>query len=159
MTSRSMAVHEPAHSRRQALKFAAAAAFAAVLAPRMVHATEAQVADELKKLFGGKTMAEGKVKLDVPEIAENGLVVPLNVDVDSAMTDKDFVKSVHIFADGNPQPQVVSYHFTPESGRAAASIRMRLAQTQNVIAVAEMSDGSLYSTKAQVKVTIGGCGG
>ncbi len=146
-------------TRRQALQYSAAAVFAAVLAPRLALATEAQVADELKKLFGAKPMGEGKVKLDLPEIAENGLVVPLNVDVDSPMTDADYVKAVHVFADGNPQPQVVTYHFTPASGRAAASTRMRLAQTQNVIAVAEMSDGKLYTTKAQVKVTIGGCGG
>lgn len=148
-----------APTRRQALQVAALSAFAAVLAPRLSFATEAQVADELKKLFGSKPMREGKVKLDLPEIAENGLVVPINLDVDSPMTDADYVKSVHVFADGNPLPQVVSYHFTPASGRAAASARMRLAQTQNVIAVAEMSNGTLYTTKAQVKVTIGGCGG
>lgn len=152
----------PAHglpTRRGALKLAGLAAFAAVLAPRMALATEAQVADEMKKLFAGKAMGEGKIKLDMPEIAENGLVVPINIDVDSPMTEADFVKSVHVFADGNPLPQVVTYHFTPESGKASASTRMRLAQTQNVIAVAEMSSGQLYSAKVQVKVTIGGCGG
>jgi sulfur-oxidizing protein SoxY len=147
-----------APTRRQALQLAAGA-FAAALAPNLALATEAQVADELKKLFGGKSMAEGKVKLDLPEIAENGLVVPLNLEVESPMTAADYVKAVHVFADGNPLPQVVTYHFTPASGRASASARMRLAQTQNVIAVAEMSDGKLYSAKAQVKVTIGGCGG
>lgn len=146
-------------TRRRALQLAGFAAMAAVLAPRMSFATEAQVADEIKKLFGGKAMGEGKVKLDVPEIAENGLVVPINIDVDSPMSGTDFVKSVHVFADGNPLPQVVTYHFTPESGKASASTRMRLAQTQNVIAVAEMSSGALFSAKAQVKVTIGGCGG
>lgn len=146
-------------NRRRALQMAGLATLAAVLAPRMALATEAQVAEEMKKLFGGKSMGEGKIKLDLPEIAENGLVVPINIDVDSPMTDADFVKSVHVFADGNPLPQVVTYTFTPESGRASASTRMRLAQTQNVIAVAEMSNGALYSAKAQVKVTIGGCGG
>ncbi|MFH3479492.1 thiosulfate oxidation carrier protein SoxY [Xanthobacter variabilis] len=148
-----------APSRRRALQLVGAAALAAVLAPRMSLATEAQVADEMKKLFSGKSMGEGKIKLDLPEIAENGLVVPINIDVESPMTDSDFVKSVHVFADGNPLPQVVTYQFTPQSGKAAASTRMRLAQTQNVIAVAEMSNGALYSAKAQVKVTIGGCGG
>lgn len=148
-----------APSRRRALQLVGAAALAAVLAPRMSLATEAQVADEMKKLFGGKSMGEGKIKLDLPEIAENGLVVPINIDVESPMTDSDFVKSVHVFADGNPLPQVVTYQFTPQSGKAAASTRMRLAQTQNVIAVAEMSSGQLYSAKVQVKVTIGGCGG
>jgi len=146
-------------TRRAALRLAGLATLAAVLAPRMALATEAQVADEMKKLFAGKTMGEGKIKLDLPEIAENGLVVPINIDVESPMTEADFVKSVHVFADGNPQPQVVTYRFTPESGKASASTRMRLAQTQNVIAVAEMSNGQLYSAKAQVKVTIGGCGG
>ncbi|MDQ0505558.1 thiosulfate oxidation carrier protein SoxY [Xanthobacter agilis] len=146
-------------SRRRALQMAGVAALAAVLAPRLSRATEAQVADEMKALFGGKTMGEGKIKLDLPEIAENGLVVPINIDVESPMSETDFVRSVHVFADGNPLPQVVTYHFTPESGKASASTRMRLAQTQNVIAVAEMSSGALYSAKAQVKVTIGGCGG
>jgi len=148
-----------APTRRQALRFTALAAFAAVLAPRMAVATEEAVATELEKLYAGKSMAEGRIKLDMPEIAENGLVVPINISVESPMTEADYVKSVHVFADGNPLPQVVSYHFTPACGEAAASTRMRLAQTQNVIAVAEMSDGSLFTTKAQVKVTIGGCGG
>ncbi|MFG1361689.1 thiosulfate oxidation carrier protein SoxY [Xanthobacter versatilis] len=146
-------------TRRRALQLAGIAALAAVLAPRMSFATEAQVAEEMIKLFGGKAMGEGKIKLDVPEIAENGLVVPINIDVDSPMTEADFVKSVHVFADGNPLPQVVTYTFTPDSGKASASARMRLAQTQNVIAVAEMSSGALFSARSQVKVTIGGCGG
>lgn len=148
-----------APNRRLALRFAAVAAFAAVLAPRLAAATEEAVAAELDKLYGGKAMAEGRIKLDLPEIAENGLVVPINIAVDSPMSETDYVKAVHVFADGNPLPQVVTYHFTPACGEAAASTRMRLAQTQNVVAVAEMADGSLYTAKAQVKVTIGGCGG
>jgi sulfur-oxidizing protein SoxY len=104
-------------------------------------------------------MSEGRVKLDVPQIAENGLVVPINLDVDSPMTEQDYVKTVHVFADGNPSPYVITYHFTPSNGRASASNRIRLAKTQNIIAVAEMSDGSLHMAKSEVKVTIGGCGG
>jgi sulfur-oxidizing protein SoxY len=125
----------------------------------MSFADEKTVAAEIQKLYGDKKMESGKVKLEVPEIAENGLVVPVNVEVESPMTDKDYVKAVHVFADGNPLPGVVSYKFTPACGKAAASTRMRLAQTQNIICIAEMSDGKLYSTKANVKVTIGGCGG
>ncbi|MBB1092288.1 thiosulfate oxidation carrier protein SoxY, partial [Rhodopseudomonas palustris] len=87
------------------------------------------------------------------------LVVPINVEVESPMTGADYVKAVHVFADGNPLPGIVSYKFTPACGKAAASTRMRLAQTQNIICIAEMSNGSLYSSKASVKVTIGGCGG
>lgn len=143
-------------SRRKVMT---AAIFAAALGPRLALADEKAVAEELKKLFGDKTPEAGKIKLDVPQIAENGLVVPISVDVESPMTDADYVKSVHVFADGNPLPQVVSFKFTPACGKASASTRMRLAQTQNIICVAEMSNGKLYSTKAEVKVTIGGCGG
>jgi sulfur-oxidizing protein SoxY len=146
-------------TRRETLALAAIGALAALLAPKMAMADEQAVAAEIKKLYGDKKFDSGKVKLDVPEIAENGLVVPVNVEVESPMTDADYVKAVHVFADGNPAPGVVSYKFTPACGKAAASTRMRLAQTQNIICIAEMSDGSLYMTKSNVKVTIGGCGG
>ncbi|ABD09058.1 thiosulfate-binding protein SoxY [Rhodopseudomonas palustris HaA2] len=146
-------------SRRDALAFAGLAGLAALLAPRMAFADVAAVDAEIKKLYGDKKPESGKIKLDVPEIAENGLVVPVNVEVESPMTEADYVKAVHVFADGNPLPGIVSYKFTPACGKAAASTRMRLAQTQNIICIAEMSDGKLYSTKASVKVTIGGCGG
>jgi sulfur-oxidizing protein SoxY len=146
-------------TRREALVLGGIAALAAFLAPRMAMADEAGVAAAIKKLYGDKTFDSGKLKLDVPEIAENGLVVPVNVEVESPMTDADYVKTVHVFADGNPFPGVVSYRFTPACGKAAASTRMRLAQTQNIICIAEMSDGKLYMAKSNVKVTIGGCGG
>lgn len=146
-------------TRRQTLAAGALAALAAALAPRMSLASEAEVAAELKKLYGDKSFAEGRIKLDIPQIAENGLVVPLNVEVESPMTEADHVKAVHVFADGNPLPQVLTYRFTPASGKASASTRIRLAQTQNVVCVAEMSDGKLFTAKANVKVTIGGCGG
>jgi sulfur-oxidizing protein SoxY len=146
-------------TRRDALALGGIAALAAFLAPRMAMADEAGVAAAIKKLYGDKTFDSGKLKLDVPEIAENGLVVPVNVEVESPMTEADYVKAVHVFADGNPFPDVVSYRFTPACGKAAASTRMRLAQTQNIICIAEMSDGKLYMAKNNVKVTIGGCGG
>ncbi|MSO75496.1 MAG: thiosulfate oxidation carrier protein SoxY [Alphaproteobacteria bacterium] len=138
---------------------AAAGAAFAVLLPHIAHGDPAAIEAELKKLYGDKPLVAGKIKLDVPQIAENGLVVPINVEVESAMTGQDFVKAVHVFADGNPLPGVVSYRFTAAAGKAAASTRMRLAQTQNIVCVAEMSSGALHSTKAEVKVTIGGCGG
>ncbi len=146
-------------TRRETLTLAAIAGLVAILAPKMSLADEGAVAAEIKKLYGDKKMDSGKIKLDVPEIAENGLVVPVNVEVESPMTDKDYVKAVHIFADGNPLPGVVTYKFTPACGKASASTRMRLAQTQNIVCVAEMSDGKLYTTKSNIKVTIGGCGG
>ena len=146
-------------SRRGFGLSAAVAAAVLALAPRLALADEAAVAAELKKLFGDKAFAPGKIKLDIPEIAENGLVVPIGVDVESAMTEADHVKAIHIFADGNPLPGVVSFRFTPSSGKASAITRMRLAQTQNIICVAEMSNGALHTAKANIKVTIGGCGG
>lgn len=146
-------------SRRAAMQAGAAAFFAGLLAPNLVSATPEKVQEELKKLYGDKNFAQGKIKIDVPQIAENGLVVPITVEVESPMTDADFVKAVHVFADGNPLPGVASFRFTPASGRAAAVTRMRLAQTQNIVCVAEMSSGALHMAKAEVKVTIGGCGG
>ncbi|MBV5270400.1 MAG: thiosulfate oxidation carrier protein SoxY [Afipia sp.] len=146
-------------TRRETLALAAIAGLAAFLAPKMVFADEAAVAAEIKKLYGDKKLESGKIKLDVPEIAENGLVVPINVEVESPMTEQDYVKAVHVFADGNPLPGVVSYKFTPACGKASASTRMRLAQTQNIICIAEMSNGNLHMAKANIKVTIGGCGG
>ncbi|MGM4917416.1 MULTISPECIES: thiosulfate oxidation carrier protein SoxY [unclassified Tardiphaga] len=146
-------------TRRETLAMAAIAGLAAILAPRLSLADEQAVAAEIKKLYGDKKFESGKIKLDVPEIAENGLVVPVNVDVESPMTDADYVKSVHVFAEGNPLPAVVSYRFTPACGKASASTRMRLAETQNIVCIAEMSNGKLHMAKANVKVTIGGCGG
>ncbi len=99
------------------------------------------------------------IRLDLPEIAENGNTVPLKFEVVSPMTADNYVKAVHVFASGNPNPEIASFHFTPASGKAAASTRMRLAKTQQIIAVAEMSDGSVFRTSKEVKVTIGGCGG
>jgi sulfur-oxidizing protein SoxY len=146
-------------TRRETLAMAAIAGLAAILAPRLSFADEQAVAAEIKKLYGDKKFEGGKIKLDVPEIAENGLVVPVNVDIESPMTDADYVKSVHVFAEGNPLPAVVSYRFTPACGKASASTRMRLAETQNIVCIAEMSSGKLHMAKANVKVTIGGCGG
>lgn len=146
-------------TRRETLALGGIAALAAFLAPGMAMADQQGVAAEIKKLYGDKKFDSSKVKLDVPEIAENGLVVPINVEVESPMTEQDYVKAVHVFAEGNPLPGVVSYRFTPACGKASASTRMRLAQTQDIICIAEMSNGSLYTAKANVKVTIGGCGG
>ncbi|CCD88965.1 putative sulfur oxidation protein (soxY) [Bradyrhizobium sp. ORS 285] len=116
-------------------------------------------AEMIKKFTGGKEATKGKITLDLPEIAENGNTVPLALSVESPMTADNYVKEVLIVADGNPNAGVATLMFTPMSGKAEASIRIRLAQTQNVIAVAKMSDGSLFTERKTVKVTIGGCGG
>ena len=115
--------------------------------------------DLINKFTGGKAAKAGRISLELPEIAENGSTVPVSLSVESAMTKDDYVKRVIVVADGNPRGGVATFHFSPSSGMAEASTRMRLGTTQNVIAVAEMSDGSFYTTSKQVKVTIGGCGG
>jgi sulfur-oxidizing protein SoxY len=141
------------------LALAAGGAAALLVAPTAVLATPEKIAAELKKLYGDKKLTPGRIKLDLPSIAENGLVVPLNFEVESPMTDADHVKAIHFFAEGNPSVGVASFHFTPLAPKAAANIRIRLAKTQDVVAVAEMSNGELYTARKEVKVTIGGCGG
>ena len=154
-----MAFMSSEQSRRETLKLAGLAGLSFLVGPSSANATPEEVSAAIAKIYGDKKFASGKIKLDVPEIAENGLVVPINVEVESPMTEADHVKAVHVFAEGNPLPNVISYKFTPACGKASASARMRLAQTQDIICIAEMSNGSLYMTKSQVKVTIGGCGG
>ena len=116
-------------------------------------------ADEIAKFTGGKTAEQGKITLELPEIAENGNTVPLSVSVDSAMTDADHVTEVLVLAEGNPRPGVATFHFSAMSGKAEASTRIRLATTQNIVAVAKTSTGKFYTASKLVKVTIGGCGG
>ncbi len=146
-------------TRRDALGLAAAGAAALVIAPGTAEATPERVAAEIKKLFGDRKPIPGKIKLELPSIAENGLVVPLGFEIESPMTEKDFVKSAYFFAEGNPNIEVAAFHFSVMSPKAAAQIRIRLAKTQDIIAVAEMSNGEVYTAKKEVKVTIGGCGG
>ncbi len=146
-------------SRREVVAGVATVGAVTCIAPLAAFATPAQVEEEVKKATGGKPLAEGKIKLDLPSIAENGLVVPLGFDIESPMTDKDYVKTVTFYAEGNPNPILASFHFTPLLPKAAGQIRIRLAATQNIIAVAEMSDGKMFTAKKEVKVTIGGCGG
>jgi sulfur-oxidizing protein SoxY len=146
-------------NRRQA--FALGGGF--VMLTLVPMAADAEVANDaakwIEKFTGGKEPAKGKISLDLPEIAENGNTVPLSIAVESPMTAESYVKDVMIVADGNPNAGVATLSFTPLSGKAEAAIRIRLAATQNVIAIARMSDGSLFTERKTVKVTIGGCGG
>ncbi|PJK30187.1 thiosulfate oxidation carrier protein SoxY [Minwuia thermotolerans] len=148
-------------TRRQALALSAGAvAFAGLgFVPGPASADAAAAEKRLMDFTGGKAPQEGRITLTAPEIAENGNTVPISVSVDSEMTPDSYVEAVMLVADGNPNPAVATFNFTPSSGVAAATTRMRLAQTQNVIAVARMNDGSAYIDRKQVKVTIGGCGG
>ena len=147
-------------NRRQTLALGAGAMTVAMLGASNRPALAKNDADEVvKKFTGGKTPVQGKVKLDLPEIAENGNTVPMTVTVESPMTEQSHVTDVLIVADENPRPGVATFHFSAASGVAEANTRIRLAATQDVIAVAKMNDGSFFMTSKQVKVTIGGCGG
>jgi len=145
--------------RRGALAAAAGLVGLSLLPKAAAAQMEPATAAAIRRIIGERTPEEGRVALRVPPIAENGNTVPLTVTVESPMTEADHVKAVHVFADKNPTPDVASFRFTPAMGRAQADTRIRLGQTQDVIAVAEMSDGKLYIGRAEVKVTIGGCGG
>jgi sulfur-oxidizing protein SoxY len=140
---------------------AAAGAFGgALMLPLSATGEEPQGWEQaVKRVLGDAKPADGKAMLDMPEIAENGNTVPFTVALDSPMTDKEYVKAFHIIATANPQPTVATFRLTPQSGKAAVSSRIRLARTQEVIAIAELSNGTFLLSKRNVKVTIGGCGG
>jgi sulfur-oxidizing protein SoxY len=147
-------------SRRAALALGAGTAAITIVGwDKSAHAAPKDAADAIAKFTGGKTAEAGKITIELPEIAENGNTVPLSVSVDAPMTDADHVTEVLVVADGNPLPGMVTFHFSPMSGKAEASTRVRLATTQNIIAVAKTSTGKLYTARKLVKVTIGGCGG
>jgi sulfur-oxidizing protein SoxY len=148
-------------NRRQALMLSAACVAAAKWGGLVGTAFAAKNdADELiKKFTGGKTPTVGRVKLDVPEIAENGNTVPVSISVEGPMTEQSHVSELLLVADGNPRGGVATFRFSPQAGVAEVSTRMRLGGTQNVTAVAKMNDGSVFSGTKEVKVTIGGCGG
>ena len=142
-------------------EFVLGATAAAALLPLGLQSANAKdtIPNLIKKATGGAPATEGKIKLDMPELAENGNLVPFTVTVDSPMTEADHVAAVYVYAPANPASDVCVAHFTPMSGKATMISRMRLGKTQEVLAVAKMSNGSYFMTKTNVKVTIGGCGG
>jgi len=144
--------------RREALKAAGAGVLALGFATT-AHATPEAAAEALAKIPGGAAASmSDKVTISLPEIAENGATVPVGVSVDSPMTADSFVKHIHVFAEGNPSPETISFNLTP-TGKAEVNTRIRLSKTQNVLVAAVMNDGSVLTNKKEVKVTIGGCGG
>lgn len=147
-------------SRRQLLSTSVALSVASFFGTSAnVFATIEDVERVINEFAGSSAITEDKITLSIPDIAENGYIVPVSIVVDSPMSEDDYVQSVLILAEGNPLPEVATMHFTSLSGKAEGSTRMRLAQTQNVVAIAKMSDGSLYKDTRNVKVTISGCGG
>ena len=135
-------------TRRETLSLGIAAGLALAL-PMPARAA---VDDQITAFTGGADIAEGGITLTAPEIAENGNTVPISVDAPGAA-------AIMVLAMGNPNPDVGTFHFGPLAGSQSASTRIRLAGTQDVMAIARMADGSFVQTSATVKVTIGGCGG
>ncbi len=111
----------------------------------------------MEKITRGKPVNKGKVKLELPELVDNGNAVPLAVRVESPMTPTDYVKAIHVFTQKNPLPEVASFRLGARAGRASVATRIRLADTQTVIAICELSDGSFWSGSADVVVTIAAC--
>lgn len=145
-----------APSRRLLLAGAGAAAIAITLV-RPARATPADMQSAIARITGGRPMTPGRVKLDIPPLVENGNTVPCTITVESPMTAADHVKAIHVFNEKNPQPNVISIVIGPRAGRAEVATRIRLSDTQTVVAVAEMSDGSLWTDSASVLITLGAC--
>jgi sulfur-oxidizing protein SoxY len=144
-------------TRRDLLTGATALGAAAVLRLEPAHATPASLKAAIRDVVGEAPLQEGRVKLTIPPLVENGNTVPLDVEVESPMTARDHVKVIHIFNEKNPQPNVISVKFGPRAGRARFTTRFRLADTQTVVAIAELSDGTFHTARANVIVTIAAC--
>ena len=150
----------PKMTRREAIALGAGGTALALAGwPSAALADAKAAADEVAKFTGGKAAEKGNITIELPEIAENGNTVPLAVTVNAPMESGNYVSDILVLADGNPRPGVAQFQFTPLSGKAIASTRIRLAATQNIVVVAKTSGGQFFTDQKLVKVTIGGCGG
>lgn len=137
--------------------FLSATAFAIGTTVSPVWADDNNMDTAIKAMFGDQKIKEGKVTLKIPALSENGFSVAFEAEVDSPMTQDDYVKRIVLFSERNPISLLARYNFTPRSGRAKVNGRVRLAGTQNLHAIAEMSDGRLYRASANTFVTVAAC--
>jgi sulfur-oxidizing protein SoxY len=142
-------------SRRSAIIAGAGALSALIVRP--ARATTATMQAAIAEFTGGANITQGRVKMDIPALVENGNSVPLVITVDSPMTDEDFVKQIAVFNERNPQPNIGTFHLGPHAGRAFVSTRIRLGDSQTIIAVARLNDGTLWSGSAELIVTLPAC--
>lgn len=142
-------------SRRGAL-IAGAGALSALLV-RSAGASPATMQAAIAEFTGGAPIAQGRVAMEIPPLVENGNSVPLVITVDSPMTEEDFVKQIAVFNERNPQPNIGTFHLSPRSGRAFVSTRIRLGDSQTIVAVARLNDGTLWSGSAELIVTLPAC--
>ncbi len=148
-------------SRRQFLAaaggLALAAAVPSTVTAQLNRTPPNNMPQVIARLVGSAKVNQGRVKLGLPPLVENGHLVPLTVSVESPMTEADYVKAIHVFTDKNPLPEVISFYLGPRSGGATFSTRVRLADSEDVVAIAQMSDGSFWSERVHVIVTTAAC--
>ena len=147
-------------TRRTFLELAGSAAIAGavpIITVRPLAATPAMLNSAIRNVVGEAPVRAGKVTLDIPPLVENGNTVPMTVKVASAMTDADYVKSIHVFNEKNPQPNIGNFYIGPAAGRAQVATRIRLADTQKVVAIARLSDDSFWSASVDIVVTLAAC--
>ena len=153
--------HKPGATRRRfladAVRLAGGLGFVSVVAIEPARATPAKMQAAMKKVLGEAPLRKGKVTLDLPPLVENGNTVPLTVGVDHPMAPEDHVTSIHVFNEKNPQPNIANFYLGPHSGRAQVSTRIRLADSQKIVAIAKLSDGSFWSASVDVVVTLAAC--
>jgi sulfur-oxidizing protein SoxY len=149
---------EPRGASRRDVLLAGIAGFGAtVLKIEPAAATPETMQRAIRQIVGEAPVRKGKVTIDVPALVENGNTVALAIEVQSPMTAQDYVKAIHVLNEKNPQPNVISAHLGPHAGRAKVATRFRLADTQTIVAIAELSDGSFWSASADVIVTLAAC--
>jgi sulfur-oxidizing protein SoxY len=146
---------EPLATRRTVLAAIGGAGLA--LAVRPAQATPETMKSAIRQVVGEAAVKPGRIKLDLPPLVENGNTVAMAVTVDSPMTANDHVKAIHVFTEKNPQPNVISAKLGPRAGKAEIQTRVRLADTETVVAICEMSDGSFWSNTVDVIITLGAC--
>jgi sulfur-oxidizing protein SoxY len=153
--------HDNGPSRRRAGLMLAGAVVLPAAVLRPAHATSAAMQAAIQAWAGSASAAasirDGRVELDVPPLVDNGNLVSITVRMTSPMTATDHVREIAVFNDGNPQPEVARFEFSLRSGRAQAALNIRLATTQNLVAVARLSDGSLWQQRAEVVVVLAAC--
>ena len=137
--------------------FLAGAAVLTLVPLGPAHATPEAMAAAIQEVVKGAPIRDGKVTLDLPPLVENGNTVPMTVTVESPMTEADHVRAIHVFNEKNPQPHVLDARLGPQNGKAFLATRIKLADAQKVVAIAEMSDGTYWRASADVIVTLAAC--
>lgn len=144
-------------SRRMYLSALGLLGISSWIAPNLSMAKKPEAMEAIAKIVGSNTIRDGRVRLVIPPLVESGNLVVLKLSIESPMTTNDYVKAVHVVSEANPFPNIFTAYFTPRSGRAELTTRVRLADSQRVWAIAQMSDGSFWQGYADTLVTLSAC--